>query len=292
MRHVAPSPHNRAPSAGQHLSVLGIFRNEAHVLAEWIEHYRLFGVERFYLIDNNSTDEFSQILRPFQERGLVELYSCRKDGYQIGAYEELMPALRSATDWLGVFDLDEFIYPPGGEQLPAVLRRFEDCDAVLTPWLSFGSNGHMTQPSSTIQGFTRRGEAGVSRAFLKPIFRPAEVEKMSQHNPATRRGRKRLSNGEPFGDDLHILLDEARVGEFALLNNHYRLQSREHFATIKANRPEVHEEAQNRRKQLSFFDEYDELWSRVADSRLADIHRQRRAETAAVAAYQGVFHED
>ena len=35
-----------------YLSVLGIFKNEAHIFAEWIEHYLTEGVDHFFLVDN------------------------------------------------------------------------------------------------------------------------------------------------------------------------------------------------------------------------------------------------
>ena len=38
------------------LSVGTIFKNEEHIIKEWIEHYLYHGVEHFYLIDDNSDD--------------------------------------------------------------------------------------------------------------------------------------------------------------------------------------------------------------------------------------------
>jgi hypothetical protein len=36
------------------LAVGSIFKNEAHIFREWLEHYINQGVEKFYLIDNGS----------------------------------------------------------------------------------------------------------------------------------------------------------------------------------------------------------------------------------------------
>jgi hypothetical protein len=275
--HVLPDNRVVSSNARFHLSVMAIFRNEAHIIEEWVDHYRAFGVEHFYLIDNNSTDAYRPALSRHMDEGIVELFNCAKDAYQIGAYTELLPRLRRQTEWVGVFDLDEFIYPRDGRPFAEILAEHEGRDAVLIPWLSFGSNGHAEQPSSVVANFTRRGEAGVSRALLKAFSRPRQVELLSQHNPVTRRGDKVLSNGEAFGDALHIALDEARVDEFSMVNNHYRLQSRAYFQDVKAARPEVHEDAQDRAKTMTFFHEYDELWSRVEDRRLAELHSARRS---------------
>ena len=94
---------------------------------------------------------------------------------------------------------------------------------------------------------------------------------MSQHNPHTRSGNKVLSNGEPIDDVSFIALHEDRVGDFSILNNHYRLQSLDYFTLVKTARPEVHEDVAERSKKLSFFTQNDPLWNSVIDTRLADL---------------------
>lgn len=262
---------NRLGDTRFSLAVLGIFRNEAHVLREWIEHYRLFGAEHIFLIDNNSDDGFREIVAPYQQAGFVDLFSCPRDGYQVGAYMEVLPLIERRAEWVGVFDLDELIYPPSDANFQAVLDRFSDAEAVLIPWLSFGSNGHKTQPASLTRSFTRRGSAECSRSFLKAFSRPRCIELLSQHNPVTRNSVKYLANGAPFGDDWWISLAESELTGFRLVNNHYRLQSLDYFRNVKAARPEVNEDAQDRAKTMKFFEEYDALWSAVVDRRLADI---------------------
>lgn len=263
------------PAAPYELAVVAIFRNEAHVLAEWLDHYRTFGVEHFYLINNNSTDAYLSVLEPYLRIGLIDLFDCAEDGYQIGAYTELLPLLKAEAHWVGVFDLDEFVYPAGGGQFLDVINRFADSDAVLVPWLSFGSNGHVTQPASVVDHFVRRGHAGVSRSFLKAFSKPSEIVYFSQHNPVTRNSRKVLSNSKPIGDELFIEISEEDVVGFSLINNHYRLQSLEYFEGVKSSRPEVNEEVRGRFKELSFFHQYDRAWSEVLDCKLADIRRTR-----------------
>ncbi|GMO23401.1 MAG: hypothetical protein Ta2B_02600 [Termitinemataceae bacterium] len=38
------------------LSIVAIVKNEASYIKEWIEYHRLVGVDRFYIYDDNSTD--------------------------------------------------------------------------------------------------------------------------------------------------------------------------------------------------------------------------------------------
>ena len=53
-RNLRPHPKRsgRFHSANR-LSVMAIFRNEAHLFKEWIEHYYSEGVQHFYLINHN-----------------------------------------------------------------------------------------------------------------------------------------------------------------------------------------------------------------------------------------------
>lgn len=51
------------------LSVCSIFKNEAPYLREWIEYHLIVGIEHFYLYNNNSEDNFEEVLRPYIEKG-------------------------------------------------------------------------------------------------------------------------------------------------------------------------------------------------------------------------------
>lgn len=268
-RFLIPDMRNAPGGRRYKHAVLGIFRNEAHAIEEWIDHYLHFGFEHFYLIDNASTDASKAVLAPYISSGTVDLFDCKRDGYQIGAYTELLPKITEETEWIGTFDLDEFMYPQAGGHIGAVTERFADQEAILAPWLSFGSAGHIFQPSSIVHGFTRRGPADTSRAFLKAVSRPAAIEYFHQHNPRTRKRLKVLANGVAFGDESFIQLNESEVPDFLLLNNHYRLQSRHYFETVKTQRPEVHESVKDRPKAMTFFEEYDQAWSELHDPRLS-----------------------
>lgn len=244
-------------------------------MQEWIEHYLAFGVDHFYLIDNNSDDHYRSVLEPYIDKGLVDLFFTERDGYQIGAYTELLPVLRAEAEWIGVFDLDEFIYPPYDQSFGDVLELFGQHEVVLVPWLSFGSSGFVAQPPSVTESFTRRGPAQVSRAFLKAFSRSRSVKLLSQHNPEIVAGTKILANGKLFDSEPFILLDESCVHEFRLLNNHYRLQSLDYFVKVKTARPEVNEAVAADRKATTFFFDNDAGWNEIIDRGIIQA-RQRR----------------
>ena len=272
---LVPYHDNKAATRQHVFAVMAIFRNESHILVEWIEHYLMFGADHIYLINNRSTDDCLHVLSPYLADGRVSLFSCDDEGCQISAYSALLPLLCRETEWVGVFDLDEFIYPVGGGQIPELLERHGEHESILIPWLSFGSNGHLEQPPSVIDGFFCRGPGQVSRAFVKAIVKPSRIIEMCQHNPRTIDGKKILSNGKIFGDDSFITLHEDEICTFTLLNNHYRLQSRQYFMNVKVSRPEVHESVKDQKKKASFFDKNDSGWNIIVDTRLRDLRNSR-----------------
>ena len=56
------------------LSIGALFKNESHSIKEWLEHYLYQGVEHFYLVDDDSTDNTREILKPYVEKGIVSLF--------------------------------------------------------------------------------------------------------------------------------------------------------------------------------------------------------------------------
>ena len=54
-----------------YLSITAVLQNEAPYIKEWIEYHRLVGVERFYIYDNESTDNVKEILKPYIDLGIV-----------------------------------------------------------------------------------------------------------------------------------------------------------------------------------------------------------------------------
>ena len=97
-----------------YFSIGAIFKNEAHILQEWLEHYFYHGVEHIYLINDKSTDNFLPILKPYIDKNLVTLYNCednRKEiGMQASKYNKFFHDIIKNSFWFGVLDLDEFLF--------------------------------------------------------------------------------------------------------------------------------------------------------------------------------------
>lgn len=128
-------------------------------MREWLEHYIFHGVEHFYLIDDGSTDNFMDVLEPYIEQGIVEVFHAdfkyylgrQKDMYN--AY--IFPRL-GETQWLIMCDLDEFIWSPRGVDLKVVLRQCEHLGQIQFEHTLFGSSGHIDTPRFAVESYICR----------------------------------------------------------------------------------------------------------------------------------------
>ena len=61
------------------LSIGAIFCNEAPSLKEWLDHYINRNVDHFYLINDNSNDNFKEVLDPYIQKGYITLFNVTED---------------------------------------------------------------------------------------------------------------------------------------------------------------------------------------------------------------------
>jgi hypothetical protein len=113
------------------LAICAIFKNEAPWLKEWVSyHHLVLGVDTFYLYNNESTDNYSEVLEPFIKDGIVQLIDWDSktpehlaygefmdvpwSAAQLGAYNDCLKRALGKVDWVGMIDIDEFIVPAKG----------------------------------------------------------------------------------------------------------------------------------------------------------------------------------
>lgn len=121
--------------------ICGIFKDEAPYLKEWIEYHLLVGIDHFYLYNNNSTDNFREILQPYIDNGIITLIEWPKIHAQMEAYKHCYENFKNETNWLAFFDIDEFICPKIETDIKSFLKRYEGYPGILIYWQMFGTNG-------------------------------------------------------------------------------------------------------------------------------------------------------
>jgi hypothetical protein len=232
LRERFPRPLGTRPPIG--LAVCAIFRDEAAYLAEWVTFHRIQGVERFYLYDNRSGDEWRSALEPEIDAGIVEVEHWPWVPGQRGAYEDCLRRRRDEARWIAFIDVDEFLFSPTGEPLPEILRRFDMHPGVVVNWRMYGTSGFDQAPDGLVtENYVMRAADDLhAHRFVKSIV-----------NPRSALGCQTAHyfelDGVPVGEDGQPVPSPIREPTAELLRiNHYYSKSQEEFSR-KTARPTV-----------------------------------------------------
>jgi predicted O-linked N-acetylglucosamine transferase (SPINDLY family) len=171
------------------LAVVAIVKNEASYIEEWLEYHKLVGVEKFYIYDNESSDNLKTILRPYIDSGEV-VYEYAPNLEQPNAFGGVVPQLqvycdciekcRTQTRWLAIIDVDEFIVPLEKETIPELLSSLQATTMQERPfvglgihWVIYGYSGHRVRPEGlVIENYSV--SAGADK-HIKSIVNPRTV---------------------------------------------------------------------------------------------------------------------
>ena len=251
------------------LSICAMFRNEASYLREWIEYHLLVGVDRFYLFDNESTDDSKKVLQPYIDSGIV-VYEYVADAtlesfrIKFGERSEKSGVAhwmgthkcRKSTKWSIFIDPDEFIVPKKDGTITKFLSRFDrHVTQIILGWNVYGSNGHKTRPAGlVIESYTRRGQGrnGMDeRGNFKALINPRAI--------LLDRNHYHIALGkcvDETGRFTKIWIDEEKKRIFPTnicCVNHYIVRSHEECMRKLANNKNIH----IWRYTDKFFDKYD-----------------------------------
>lgn len=123
------------------VSICSIFKNESKNLIEWIEYHLIVGVEHFYLYNNNSSDNYEEILKPYIESNIVTLVEWPPYPGQCSAYNDCWEKHKNSSQWIAFIDCDEFICPRYNQNITDFLNSYSNYPIVLMYWLMFGTSG-------------------------------------------------------------------------------------------------------------------------------------------------------
>jgi len=230
-------------------AVCAVFKNESHILEEWLKHYLYHGVEHFYLVNDFSTDDFITIINKYSQ--YVTLFNndiITKDvGRQIQVYNKYFTSILPESKWMAIIDLDEFLYSPLEIDIKKILNNIDNYSQIIVDWLHFGSNGHILQPQSVVEGFTKRAEFTTTKPYYsyKTIFQPNSLISFGIHKH------------QVSGQQLHLKYNQDNLPP--LIINHYSIQSLEFFMNVKSTRGDINNwfDTQQLKRNRDYFDGYD-----------------------------------
>ena len=217
-----------------YFSVGAMFKNESHVLKEWIEHYIFHGVDHIYLINDKSTDSFMEILEPYMKRNLITLFDAEHAYYlgrQRDLYNKYFKPILNETQWLLICDLDEFIWSYRDINLKNILKVCEGLSQIQIDSNIFGPNYYEKQPQYVVPSFTKREklcENGGHRNYKYIINTSYNFSSLNVHHADYVDEKDMLSF-------FRIDYSTDREQPYFVLN-HYITQSKEFWVNVKCTR--------------------------------------------------------
>lgn len=182
------------------LSIGLIMKDEHRFLREWIEYYRIIGVEHFYIYDNRSLrkNKIRKLLNPYIEQGIVTLVDWdypfaknkKKDQKfcQRGQMHHCLYKYGQLSTWMLFIDVDEYVYPvdPKQTSLLPLLEKYEQSHEVAAlqfKMIWFGNSGHKKIPEGlVIENYTHRATEVVQQGREKCCVKPDKVALLFIHD--------------------------------------------------------------------------------------------------------------
>ena len=149
--YIAVLRHDKTAKFENELAIAAIMKNEGPYLKEWLDFHLMVGVDKFYLYDNESTDDTEKILAPYIRRGVVEYTYFPGERQQSPAYIDALNRFSDKTRWMALIDLDEFIVPVNHKTIPEFLRTLPgNFSTLVLTWVMYGSSGHVKKPQGLV----------------------------------------------------------------------------------------------------------------------------------------------
>lgn len=226
-----------------YVSICGIFKDEGLYLKEWIEYNKKVGVDHIYLYNNNSTDNYLEIIKKYLDDGYVDLVDWPRNQAQMEAYHDCFNRFRNETSWLGFIDIDEFIVPIDSQNVKEFFRKNAYEQSILIYWKMFGSSGivHRNTKNPVIKDFTSCWYKydDIGKCFVNTEFDISDKQKMLHHMLWTKKGIFNMPPvnccGEICPRDWYNPVDR---DIFPIQINHYVLKSYDEYMS-KVNKSDV-----------------------------------------------------
>lgn len=136
------------------ISILTRFKNERHIMYEWIHHHLEEGIDKIFMIDDNSDDNYYDLnkywLDNLVNENKIEILKSININ-QKEDYDNFLDHIKNKYIWLIQIDIDEFIFTPNeNKSLKDILNiKYKNIDYMRIKWKLF-SHRSKFQPKSVI----------------------------------------------------------------------------------------------------------------------------------------------
>jgi len=130
---------------------------ENNYIREWIEYHKNLGFDNIVIIDNNNvnTDIINDAINDYIKSNYVivdNTYYGEKNIQQY-SYANCLNQHITEYDWIGFWDLDEFLYLNKFNNIKDFLlsnKNFNECDAIALQWVTYADNGYIEVSSHSV----------------------------------------------------------------------------------------------------------------------------------------------
>ncbi len=163
------------------IAIVAIIKNEAPYIKEWIEYHRLIGINKFYIYDNESTDNLKTILQEYIDKEIVTYTLIEGVAQQCVAYNDAIKRYKYRNKYMAFIDADEFIYLEDEKNLMSVINdifiKNKNCGGFIIQWCLFNSSGHVQKPEGlVIENYTNHLlKSNKINEHIKTICNPRKV---------------------------------------------------------------------------------------------------------------------
>lgn len=118
--------------------ICAIVKNEQRFIREWVEHYLNIGFDKLYIFEDYGSDTHYEQIKDYIKDNKVILNSLDKTHYikrykkgtsvQRNLYLKFLMECKKThnADWIGFFDVDEFMFFEDGWNLEKLENEFKD----------------------------------------------------------------------------------------------------------------------------------------------------------------------
>ncbi len=211
-------------------AIITMFKNERHIINEWIDHHLSVGFDHIYLIDNVSSDGYN-IDEQFKKAVTIHKMSGIN---QRDIYDYYLADVKKTSDWVAVIDLDEFIYTKAHSSIKNMLLSLPKHITRVDIQMKLFCVSSFNDPKSKIESQSH--------------YIPDSV----RHPKCISRTKGLISLGIHDSKSRHNKIAAFEHNSKEICINHYRFQSIEYLYGIKEQRGGgVNKEKYKQKKVLS-----------------------------------------
>lgn len=148
-------------SFGLNVALCVIAKQENIYINEFVDYYFKLGIKKIFLYDNNELNDenFYEVLEKEIKNGFIQVINFRGiNKPQRKAYDDCYNNNKNDFDWIGFYDVDEFLYIENYTNINEFLSLpiFDNCTSILVNWKYYGDNNYIYyEPKPLKERFTK-----------------------------------------------------------------------------------------------------------------------------------------